>query len=112
MKIRFPVVFFIIALLLQSPVSAFSDSQLAAVARLGELNASALQCRHIDQVRRIKQALVVHLPKRRELGELFEQTTNTAFLNFIEQDKVCPDANELQQQVGAAIEQLAQEFRP
>ncbi|MGD8587369.1 MAG: hypothetical protein PVG22_00920 [Chromatiales bacterium] len=82
------------------------DGQLAAIKRLGELNGIALNCGAIEQTRRMKQALVVNLPKQKQLGELFDYETNRSFLQFIQERKQCPAAVDLQQRVEEGIRQL------
>ncbi|MCB1759695.1 MAG: hypothetical protein KDI68_07935 [Gammaproteobacteria bacterium] len=90
--------------------AALSPQQFDTIKVLGDLNAVALQCGHLDQTRRIKTALVAHLPKRRELGFAFDQQTHTAFLRFIEDEERCPDAIGFAAEVDAAIERLRQSF--
>ncbi len=95
---------------LPSAQSATED-ELASISRMGELNGIALQCSYVDQMQRIKQALVVNLPKRRELGEWFEKTTNTSFMSFMEKQSTCPDALIFVDDVGVAISKLETTFK-
>ena len=87
-----------------------SDAQLQAIARMGELNGIALQCRFIDQVRRIKQVLIQHLPKQRALGEWFEHKTNESFTRLLGDNTTCPGLIEFERDLDAASQQLEQAF--
>jgi hypothetical protein len=91
-------------------VNTESEERLAAIARLGELNGVALQCRYFDQTQRIKQTLVANLPKRRELGLLFENTTNQSFLSFMKRDDTCPGSVVFVRQVDTAVSDLEAAF--
>jgi len=95
-----------------SPVQAqgYSDEQLESIRQLGSLNGVALNCRFVEETRRMKKALVMALPKRRQLGELFDTETNDSFLEFIEQRRECPLEAALSQQVDQAIIDLDKAF--
>ncbi len=95
----------------QSSLWAASESQLAAISRAGELNGTALQCGLLEQTQRIKRALVLNLPKERELGEWFDVNTNLSFMNFIDSNSVCPDEASFKIQVEDSITQLESAFR-
>ena len=97
-------------LLVTAPAHAVSDQQFDAIRAMGELNATALHCRYTDETRRMKQALVDTLPKRRALGDAFDQATHESFLEFIRQDAACPPASQLGSQVDAAIRHLKTVF--
>ena len=88
-----------------------NSQQLQAIARMGELNGVALQCSYLEQVQRIKQALILNLPKQREFGIWFEKTTQDSFMNFMQNSLTCPDVNDLDQQIYSAISQLKSEFK-
>jgi len=88
------------------PVFADAKTQHAAIARLGVLNGVALQCRYFDQTQRIKRVLVANLPKRRELGLLFEDTTNRSFIAFMQQDASCPGTAAFVERVDSAVSDL------
>jgi hypothetical protein len=79
------------------------DKQFNAIQQLGELNGVALNCRFLSETQRMKKALVLALPKRRQYGEAFDQETNTAFLKFIETKASCPVEAAFSKQVDAAI---------
>lgn len=83
---------------------------LQAVEALGRLNGVALSCRYFDQVKRIKQILIDNLPKRRELGQLFEDTTNASFKEFIGSGAACPSPVAFTEDVGTAREELQKAF--
>lgn len=86
-----------------SPSGAISDEQYQVIRKLGELNGVALHCGYFDETRRMKKALVSNLPKRRQLGQAFDDITNDSYLALIEQKAVCPDAGVFTGQVGEAI---------
>ncbi|WP_275099127.1 hypothetical protein [Sedimenticola hydrogenitrophicus] len=79
------------------------DKQFNAIQQLGGLNGVALNCRFLSETQRMKKALVLALPKRRQYGEAFDQETNTAFLKFIETKASCPVEADFSKQVDAAI---------
>ena len=93
-------------LFIQVPAGAASTEQLAAIKRLGKLNGIALQCKALPQTQRMKRALVMSLPKRRQLGELFDNETNASFMQFIKENATCPSPQELHLKVDAAISEL------
>lgn len=91
-------------------VYAATDQQLASISKLGQLNGIALQCGYIPQVQKIKQSLVLNLPKQRELGEWFEYQTNNSFMEFIKNNTACPEPAVFSGQVQLAIRKLETEF--
>ena len=111
-NMKFSVAVFTICLgiSMSSAVFATSEVQHATITRLGELNGVALQCRYFDQMQRIKQTLVANLPKRRELGLLFEDSTNKSFMAFMQQDKTCPGSADFVSQVDSAVSDLETAF--
>ncbi len=98
------------AFLFVPSVHAFSDAQLDSIRELGRLNGIALHCRYIEETRRMKRGLVLHLPKRRQLGELFDHESNASFMAFIENKGGCPAAAEFAVEVRAAVEVLEKEY--
>ncbi len=90
--------------------SAPSDSQLNAIARMGELNGIALQCRFLDQMRRIKQVLIKNLPKQRALGAWFEEKTHESFMDFMKKDSACPGLIEFDRDLDTAAKQVEEAF--
>ncbi|TVO78742.1 hypothetical protein [Sedimenticola selenatireducens] len=102
----------IITLLISSVVRAegITEQQYSAIKKLGELNGIALNCRFLAETQRMKKALVLALPKRRQFGEVFDAETNTAFLSFIENRSVCPKEAMLSAEVDAAIVKLDAAF--
>lgn len=94
----------------QGQVFAAGDARYAAIERLGELNGVALQCRYIEQVRRMKSAVVLNAPKERSFGLAFDQATNRSFLAFIQQNAVCPAEEALARDVGHQINALQAAF--
>jgi len=99
------------AFLWLSSVSAATESQLAVISTLGELNGIALQCRYTEQMQRIKQQLVLLLPKQRALGEWFELSTHDSFMQFMNKNSSCPGSQDFIQQVDLAISKLGSEFK-
>lgn len=87
-----------------------ADDRHAAVAALGELNGVALQCRYLNLVRRMKQAVVDHAPKERSFGLAFDQATNEAFLAFARNAGVCPTPVTLASQVDEGVARVAAAF--
>lgn len=88
----------------------YSEDQFESIRQLGRLNGVALNCQFLSETRRMKKALVLTLPKRRQLGELFDTETNNAFLQFIEEKRECPAEGELSAQVDDAIMALDKAF--
>jgi len=82
------------------------DSRYTAVMALGSLNGVALQCKYLDQVRRMKAAIVTNVPKERSFGLAFDEATNEAFLAFLRSGDTCPPHETLQRSVGHAIDDL------
>ena len=99
-----------LALWFSSAVFAADDPRYAAVKGLGELNGVALQCRYIDQVRRMKSAVVANAPKERSFGLAFDEATNEAFLAFIRDGESCPAQATLERQVGHQIDTMRAAF--
>lgn len=86
--------------------SANQDRVYEAVDALGELNGIALQCRYIDQVRRMKAAVVAYVPKERLYGQAFDEATNRSFIRFIEEEGGCPSKPTFEREVGHRIDVL------
>ncbi len=87
-----------------------TQAQMDAVGRLADYNGVALACRQFDEVKRIKQILIDNLPKRRELGQLFEDRTNESFVAFTGARKPCPSPAEFAEHVDEAAAALRQSF--
>lgn len=98
-------------LLWQPNAFATTEAELAAISAMAEVNGVALQCRYIEQMQRIKRVLVLHLPKRRELGDWFEQQTNASFMQFMSNDSTCPGSLKFIQQVDMAVDKLQTVFK-
>ena len=96
----------LVPLLWHSGANAQNSDQLSAIRDLGTLNGIALQCNALSETQRIKRALVANLPKRRQLGELFDYETNKSFMAFIENSAECPSPQSLKQQVDEALNRL------
>ena len=89
---------------------AEQDPRYRAIQDLGALNGVALQCRYIDQVRRMKQAVVSNAPKERSFGLAFDEATNKAFLAFIERQESCPQGETFARSVGHQIDRVRTVF--
>ena len=87
-----------------------SDPRYEAVRGLGALNGVALQCKYIDQVRRMKAAVVASAPKERSFGLAFDEATNDAFLAFIRDGASCPTQATLARRVGHQIDAMRSAF--
>jgi hypothetical protein len=101
---------FIIGCLLAAQAPAGEAEQLAAIRRLGELNGVALHCQALAQTQRMKRELVRQLPKRRQLGELFDYETNASFLRFIQDKTRCPDLEAFKRSVDEALVELGRVY--
>jgi len=86
------------------------ETQYAAVRAVGQMNGIALQCRYLDQVRRMKSAVVDHAPKERSFGLAFEESTNEAFLAFGRAGERCPGHAGFEAEVGVRIAAMAAAF--
>lgn len=100
----------LLALSVSSTGIAADDPRYAAVKGLGALNGVALQCKYLDQVRRMKAAVVASAPKERSFGLAFDQATNDAFLAFIKDRSACPTHDVLEQRVGQQIDAMQAAF--
>lgn len=99
-------------LLFASSSSAASDQdpRYQAVQAMGRLNGVALHCRYLDQVRRMKAAVVANAPKERSFGLAFDEATNQSFLDFIKTRAVCPEQAGFGRKVGHGIDALKAVF--
>ena len=77
-----------------------------AIRALGHINGVALHCKALPETQRIKRALVMRLPKRRQLGEFFEYETRNSFMDFMQKNAQCPSPASLSQQVDEALDNL------
>ena len=109
-RISSTLIFILFFTTLPSSVFAVSDVQFKTVRSLGELNGAALNCKYIDETRRMKRSLVSTVPQLRVIGQAFDQSTNSAFLTMIKSEQPCPDEYSLSRQVDQAIQQLEQAF--
>lgn len=100
----------LIGLLPISVPGADVDPRYAAVEALGQLNGVALPCKYLDQVRRMKAAVVEHSPKERSFGLAFDEATNTAFLAFVRGGEPCPGHDTLARDVGDRIDAMIEAF--
>lgn len=89
---------------------AVGGARHQAIRDLGALNGVALQCRFVEEMRRMKQAVVSNAPKQRSYGLAFDESTNQSFLQFIEQGKTCPHPDNFHRQVGHLIDKVEQIF--
>lgn len=89
-----------------SSIGADTNSQYGAVKALGELNGVALHCKYLNEVRRMKAAVVDNAPKERSFGIAFDESTNDAFLEFLREGRTCPGPAGFSEQIDKAIEDL------
>lgn len=111
MKI-FSYLLFVYMVSLNPVFAAETEDQLLAIKEMGALYGIALPCQYLQQTRRIKAGMVENLPKRRYLGQVFEQATNDSFLEFTRSGAACPGEDEMAGRVDAAIEGLQKNFAP
>ncbi len=97
-------------LLVHNGLFAEPQEQLDAIRELGNLNGIALHCKALTETQRMKRALVANLPKKRQLGELFDYETNRSFMAFIDSNSSCPSPQNLSHDVDAALERLVSAF--
>lgn len=98
------------ALLACTAALADTQARYDAVRSLGSLNGVALQCKYLDQVARMKKAIVESVPKERSYGLAFEEATNNSFLGFIRERRSCPGPAGFEQAVAERIQQMQQLF--
>ncbi|MES9900513.1 MAG: SCO family protein [Sedimenticola sp.] len=110
MKYLFQLLLFTLLLPQLGISTASTHAQYRVVRQLGELNGVALGCRHIEQTRRMKRAMVEYLPKIKALGDLFDQASHERFLSLSQGGELCPLKSQFKRQVGKAIEGLQAEF--
>lgn len=89
---------------------ADTDARYEALKALGELNGTALQCKYLDQTRRMKSAVVETVPKERSFGLAFDRATNDAFLAMVQSGAPCPGPLGFESRVGAQIEAMQEVF--
>ncbi len=97
-------------LLFSAAATAAEDPRYQAIKELGRLNGIALQCSYIDQVRRMKAAVVLNAPKERSFGLAFDEATNRSFLDFIEKQTVCPHPEAFERLVGHQVDAVQAVF--
>ena len=102
---RSTVIALLVPMAWQTPTQA-QDAKLDAISDLGDINGVALHCNGLAQTQKIKRVLVQTLPKRRQLGDLFDYATNKSFMAFIKSNRECPSPQTLAQQVDAALQRL------
>lgn len=90
---------------------AANQTQLDSITHMGKLNATALQCSYVEQMQRIKQALILNLPKKRALGDWFENSTRAEFMNFMSNNNRCGSLAVFTLQVDEAIGELEHVFK-
>lgn len=90
----------------QGQAVASTEEQLNAIKRLGQLNGVALHCRALGETQKMKRELVRNLPKRKELGDLFDSESNQSFMKFIQDQASCPSPGAFSLEVDEALEHL------
>lgn len=99
------------AALATAPAGAATETQEQAIEQLGEVNAVALNCGYFEQVKHMKHAMLVSVPKMRTLGMIYEDATDRAYKEFVGADRACPTQRQLSRRVDAAVERLKKVFR-
>ncbi len=89
---------------------SITENQFSSIKLLGQLNGVALHCKYLGETRKMKQALVSALPKRRQLGKAFDDITNESFLAFIQNKSACPEKEQFTTDVDTAIQRLNAAF--
>ncbi len=102
--------FMLVSLIGCGSLFADTDARYDAVKSLGRLNGIALQCKYIEQVSRMKEAVVATVPKERSFGLAFDQAANDSFLAFIREQSPCPGPAGFEKEVGERIELMQQIF--
>ncbi|WP_412478589.1 hypothetical protein [Azonexus sp. IMCC34839] len=98
-----------LTLLVTFSIPSFAaDEATQAVEAIGKINGIALACQQPALSSRARNAVQTGAPKTRAYGEAFENATNAAFL--AQGKGVCPSANELSAQLGAAESALSKAF--
>jgi len=111
MKIKLMILPLLSTLLWQSAALATDDEKLSAIAEMGHLNGIALQCKYLEQVRKIKQVLVLNLPTERALGDWFEQKTSASFMDFMKDDSSCPGLIGFDKELDVAVKNLETAYK-
>jgi hypothetical protein len=91
---------------------AFEEEHFSAIKQMGRLNGIALHCKALEETQRLKRALILNLPKRRQLGELFDNETHHSYMRFIQEGTECPGLDQLRSQIGEAIRELESVLKP
>ena len=90
----------------------FIKREEAAIGELAGLNATALACKDMDSVHRIKQAIIYGVPKLREYGDTFEEATNAAYLEIAKTGVQCPSPAAMTVRIDAAVQRIETVFAP
>lgn len=98
-------------LLLPAAGAADVANELAVVSDLGRLNGIALACRQPALSTRLRDMVINMAPKERQVGEVFEQATSTAYLAQGRPDATaCPDSRELASHIEAGEAALKKQY--
>lgn len=108
MKIAAPLLFLALAALCNTGHAAGEGT--TAVTELGQLNGIALACQQPALVTRARNAIVTTAPKTRDIGEVFENATNAAYLEQGKGQTPCPDAATLSGRIAASEKRLQAAF--
>ncbi len=74
---------------------AAAKASQEAIRDLGTLNGQALACRQFTAAANAKMLMIRRAPKTRGFGALFEQATNTAFIEQTKGSVPCPSDDDL-----------------
>lgn len=78
----------------------------SSINSLGQLNGQALACQQMALSTRLRNILINEAPKERNVGEVFEQATQDAYLAQGEAGKSCPNSKVLASRIEAAAADL------
>jgi hypothetical protein len=90
--------------------AAEEDPRYASIRSLGELNGIALYCKYLDQVRRMKAAIIETAPKERTFGLAFDIASNDSYLAIISKRSSCPGPAGFAEQVDERINMMKASF--
>ena len=111
MRTRLALTALLLAGTLAGPAAAATAAQEQAIKDLGAVNAVALNCGYLEQVKHMKHAMITSVPKMRTLGMVYEDATDEAYKAFIEQDKPCPTQHQLSRRVDRAVAGVKEAFK-
>lgn len=112
-KIQFTTIagWLVVFYCLGAPIPAKAADPHGIVQRLGELNGIALYCKHSQQVRDIKIAMVRFTPKLAEYRDTFFAATNSGFIEQSRNQQGCQELTVTKAAISTAIDKLETQFQ-